>query len=180
MSTGPDFSNGPVPSRSFGERLLGALRVDATIYEEVEHTPEALGQAAAVVALAAVARGLGVPADNGLLGGLLGGFLGWLFGTAVIWLIGVKIMKHTSDFQELLRTLGFASAPQLLYILGVIPLGPLAPLLALAVTVLGVFAWVIAVRQALDVTTGRSIGICVLAQIPLILMVLALLASPAP
>ena len=53
-------------------------------------------------------------------------------------------------------------------------------LLALAVTVLGVFAWVIAVRQALDVTTGRSIGICVLAQIPLILMVLALLASPAP
>ena len=55
MSTGPDFSNGPVPSRSFGERLLGALRVDATIYEEVEHTPEALGQAAAVVALAAAA-----------------------------------------------------------------------------------------------------------------------------
>jgi hypothetical protein len=180
MSTGPDFSNGPVPSRSFGERLLGALRIDASVYEEVEHTPEALGQAAVVVALAAVARGLGVPAGNGLIGGLLGGFLGWIFGAAVIWLIGVKIMKHTSDFQELLRTLGFASAPQLLYILGVIPLGPLAPLLALAVTVLGVFAWVIAVRQALDVTTGRSIGICVLAQIPLILMVLALLASSTP
>ena len=180
MSTGPDFSEGPVPSRSFGERLLGALRVDATIYEEVEHTPEALGQAAAVVALAAVARGLGVPADNGLLGGLVGGLLGWLFGTAVIWLIGVKIMKHTSDFQELLRTLGFASAPQLLYILGVIPLGPLAPLLALAVTVLGVFAWVIAVRQALDVTTGRAVAVCVLAKLPIvILLLLGLLSAPS-
>ena len=185
MSTGPDFSQGPVPRRSFGERLLGALRLDATVYEEVEHTPDALGQAAGVVALAALARALGVSGDagliEGLIGELVGGFMGWLFGAAVIWLIGVKILKHTSDFQELLRSLGFASAPQLLYVLGALPLGPLAPVLVLAVLVLGVFAWVIAVRQALDVTTGRSVGICVLAQIPgLILVLLALQASPTP
>ena len=181
MSSGPDFSNGVVPSRSFGERLLGALRLDATVYEEVEHTPDALGQAAGVVALAALARSLGVPDEGGLIGGVLAGFVGWLFGAAVIWLVGVKILEHTSDFQELLRTLGFASAPQLLYVLGVIPLGALAPILALAVFVLGIFAWVIAVRQALDITTGRSLAVCALAQIPgLILMGLAMLAAPAP
>ena len=181
MSTGPDFSQGPVPRRSFGERLLGALRLDATVYEEVEHTPDALGQAAGVVALAALARGLGVSGELGLGGELLGAFLGWLIGTAVIWVVGVKILQHTSDFPELLRTLGFASAPQLLYVLGVLPLGPLTPLLLLGVMVLGIFAWVIAVRQALDVTTGRAIGICLLAQIPgLILIFLALLAAPAP
>lgn len=181
MSSGPDFSDGEVPSRSFGERLLGALRLDATVYEEVEHTPDALGQAAGVVALAAIARSLGVPGEGGLIGGVAAGFVGWLFGTAVIWLVGVKILQHSSDFQELLRTLGFASAPQVLYVLGVIPLGPLEPVLALAVFVLGIFAWVIAVRQALDITTGRSVAVCALAQIPgLILLTLAMLAAPAP
>ena len=178
MSTGPDFSEGPVPSRSFGERLLGAQRLDASVYEEVEHTPDALGQAAGVVALAALARGIGVSGELGVIGELLGAFAGWLFGTAVIWLVGVKILQHSSDFQELLRTLGFASAPQLLYILGVFPLGPLAPLLVLTVLVLGIFAWVIAARQALDVTTGRAVAICVLAQIPgLILIILALMTA---
>ena len=80
MSTGPDFSEGPVPSRSFGERLLGALRLDATVYEEVEHTPDALGQAAGVGALAAVARGLGVSGDFTLIMPLIGGFIAWLIG----------------------------------------------------------------------------------------------------
>ena len=169
-----------MPQRSFGERLLGAIQLDATVYEEVEHTPDAMGQAAAVVALAAVAQGVGVPGDGELASGILVGFIGWLIGTAVIWLIGVQILKHTSDFQELLRTLGFASAPRLLYVLGLLPLGSLAPFLFLAVGVLGLFAWVIAVRQALDVTTGRSIVICLLAQIPGTLFVLLALAATPP
>ena len=179
MSLGPDFSDGNVPQRSFGERLLGAIKLDATVYEEVEHTPDAMGQAAGVVVLAVVAQPLGMPGDGGLVSGLLSGFIGWLIGTAVIWLIGVQILKHTSDFQELLRTLGFASAPQVLYVLGILPLGPLVPLLLLAVGVLGLFAWVIAVRQALDVTTNRSILICLLAQIPgFFILLLAMAATP--
>ena len=179
MSMGPDFSDGNVPQRSFGERLLGAIKLDATVYEEVEHTPDAMGQAAGVVVLAVVARIVGVPGDVGMATGLLSGLIGWFIGTAVIWLVGVQIMKHTSDFQELLRTLGFASAPQVLYLLGILPLGPLGPLLLLAVSVLGLFAWVIAVRQALDVTTGRSVVICLLAQIPgFIIVLLAMAAAP--
>ena len=180
MSMGPDFSDGNVPQRSFGERLVGAIKLDATVYEEVEHTPDAMGQAAGVVALAVVARSLGMPDESGLASGLIFGFIGWLFGTAVIWLVGVQILKHTSDFQELLRTLGFASAPQVLYVLGILPLGPLLSLLLLAVAVLGLFAWVIAVRQALDVTTGRSVVICLLAQIPGFILVLMAGATAPP
>ena len=180
MSMGPDFSHGEVPRRSFGERLWGAIRLDATVYEEVEHTPDAMGQAAGVVALAVAAQTLGVPSSGGLASGLIGGFIGWALGTAVIWVIGVKILNHTSDYPELLRTLGFASAPQLLYAFLALPLGPGAPVLALAVTVLGLCAWVIAVRQALDVTTGRSIAICLLAQIPGFLLVLLTLSVGPP
>ena len=94
-------------------------------------------------------------------------------------MIGVKLLDHRSDYPELLRTLGFASAPQLLYAFGALPLGPGAPVLAVAITVLGLCAWVIAVRQALDTTTVRSVVICLLAQIPgLVLLALAVSVAP--
>jgi len=93
---------------------------------------------------------------------VIGGLLGWVVGTAIIWAIGVKVMEHTSDFPELLRTLGFASAPKLLMAIGVLPIGPLRPLLGLAVGIVTLVAFVIAVRQALDVSTGRAVWVCVL------------------
>ena len=93
------------------------------------------------------------------------GFLGWLMSTALIWLIGVKIMGGASDYVELLRTMGFASAPKVLLLLGVLPLGPLAYLLGAGVTVLTTIAAILAVRQALEVTTGRAIVVCVVALV---------------
>lgn len=152
--------------RSFGERLIGALMLDASVYEEVEHRPEALPQSVAVVALGGLAEGLAfirLIGLGGILSGIVSGLLGWLLATAIVWAIGVRLFGHTSSFQELLRTLGFASAPRLLFVIALIPLGPLYPVLRLAVTVLTVLAFVIAVRQALDVTTGRSVFVCVLA-----------------
>ncbi len=162
--------------RSFTDRLFGALKLDATVYEEVEHDPTALSQAALVVALGAFAQGAGMASDGGqagVLAGIVGAFLGWFVGTAIVWIIGVKIMKHTSDYPELLRTLGFASAPSLLFGLGALPLGGLRGVVAFAVWVLTTIAYVIAARQALDVSTGRAVFICVLASLaPVVLVVL--------
>lgn len=147
-------------TRPFLERLIGALKLDPTVFEEVEHDEGALPQAAGVVALAAVARAL---TGGGVVAGFVAGFVGWVVATALIWLIGVRIFKHTSDFLELLRTLGFASAPQIVLVLVALPLGPLSALIALAVLAFSIAAFVIAVRQALDVTTGRALLVCVLA-----------------
>ena len=163
MAENPDL---PTTSgnRSFTERLIGALKLDASVYEEVEHDASAMGQAAAVVALGAVAGGIGAAGMGGLggvVGGVLFAFFGWALGAAVVWLIGVQVMGHDSDFPELLRTLGFASAPGLLAVLAIIPL--VGGLVRLAVLGLSLVAWVIAVRQALDVETGRAILVCVLA-----------------
>jgi hypothetical protein len=160
------MTSSPAGPRSFGQRLLAAFKLEADLYEEVEHDPGALAQAAGVVALAAVARGLvfmDAPGFGGLLGGIVGGFVQWFVGTALIWAVGVWWFEYTSDYPELLRTLGFASAPQLLYVIAVIPLGPIQVIVALAVAALSVAAWVIACRQALDVTTGRALFVCVLA-----------------
>jgi hypothetical protein len=106
---------------------------------------------------------------------------------AVIWLIGVQLMGYTSDYPELLRTTGFASVPQFLMALGLLPLGPLRGLLALVVFVLLVISFVVAVRQALDVDTGRAVLVCVaavVAQVAVIFLLLYLMAGlaggPAP
>jgi len=153
------------PRRGFGERLVGAMKLDAATYDEIEHDPSAMGQAVVVVVLASIATAIGSVGGQGpgIIGGIIGNLVGWLVSTGVVWLIGVKFMKHTSDYAELLRTLGFASAPRVIAILGFIPIiGILVMLLA---GILGLVAYVIAVRQALDVSTGRAIVVCVLAYL---------------
>ncbi len=164
MTENPDVPTPAAGDRSFVERLTGALMLDASVYEEVEHDTSAMGQAAGVVALGAVASGIGAMAGagvSGVFGGVLMAFVGWALGAAVVWLVGVQMMGHTSDFPELLRTLGFASAPRILAVLGIIPI--LGIVANLAVLALSLVAWVIAVRQALDVETGRAVLVCVLA-----------------
>jgi hypothetical protein len=170
--------------RSFAQRLIGAIKLDAGIYEEIEHDPTAMGQAVAVVVLAALATGIGgmrSPGAPGLVADVIGGLLGWLTSTAVIWLIGVRFMKCTSDYAELLRTLGFASAPRLITVIGSIPI--IGVLALFAGGIAGLVAYVIAVRQALDVTTGRAILVCVLAYlvgIAVVVLLIMLVASGAP
>lgn len=152
----------PASRRSFVERVIGALRLDASTFDEIEHDPSALGQAAGVVTLAGVAAAIGSAGEGGgAFGAVLGSLLGWAISAGFIWLVGVFFMEHTSDYPELLRTLGFAAAPQLLLALRGIPL--LGALIALAAFLWGLAASVVAVRQALDVSTGRAAWVCVLA-----------------
>ena len=156
-------------AHSFGDRLIGAMKLDAAIFEEVEHDVDAVGQAAGVVALAGAALGIGAIHSEGIgavFAGLVASFTMWFLATTIVWAVGVKIFEHTSDFAELLRTLGFAWAPQILLTVGIIPLGPLGGLLWTAVLVLVVAAFVIAARQTLDVSTARAVLICLLGVIP--------------
>jgi hypothetical protein len=156
----------PAPARhSFVQRVIGALRLDAATYDEVEHDPSSLGQAAGVVALAAVAAAIGTASRGGpgAVGAVIGALVGWLLSTGFIWVVGVYWMKHTSDYKELLRTLGFASAPQILLVLSGIP--GVGGLIGLAAWLWSLAAFVVAVRQALDVETGRAVLVCVLAVV---------------
>lgn len=149
--------------RSFSERVVGAMKLDASVYDEVEHDESALGQALTVVALGAVAAGIGSAGggSGGIIGGVVGSAIGWLVSAAFVWLIGVFWMEHTSDYPELLRTLGFASAPQLALVLALLPI--VGVLVALVVLVWGFVAYVVAVREALDVSTERALVVCFLA-----------------
>ncbi len=142
----------------FTERMIGAATLDVRIYEEVEHDQNATGQAAGVVALVAVAGAVGSIGYGGfgVLGALLAAFVGWVIWSAVTLVIGTKIFDGTADMGEMLRTLGFAQAPGVLYVLGLLPVVGwfVRPVIGIWMLVCGV----VAVRQALDFTTGKAIG----------------------
>ncbi|HXK22770.1 MAG TPA: YIP1 family protein [Myxococcota bacterium] len=152
-----------VSGRSFPARFLGALRLDATVFEEVGHDAGALPQAAAVVAIAGLARGIQVLQEQGWVGAVASGlaaFVMWFAVATAVTVIGVRIFHGTSNFGELLRTLGFAGAPLVVLPFCALPLGTISAALSTLVHAVAVGALVLAVRQALDTNTTRALIVC--------------------
>ena len=155
------------PSNNFVQRLIGAAALDAAIYEEVEADRTATGQAVVVVILSSVAAGVGARGFGGASPGTMvfmaiGALLGWAAWALVTLQIGGRLMPEPQtrvDMGELLRTIGFANAPGLLRVFGIIP-SVSYPAFAIA-AVWMLLAMIVAVRQALDYTsTGRAVIVC--------------------
>lgn len=154
---------------SFTQRLIGALALDSAIYEEVEADRSATGQAFAVVVLSSLAagigsRGLGTTSLAGIVFISVLSLLAWATWALLVFEIGARLLPESethSDVGELLRTIGFASAPGLLRVLGVMSA---ATIPVFAVTALWMLAaMIVGVRQALDFhSTGRAVAVCVL------------------
>jgi hypothetical protein len=157
-------------------RILRAIRLDASLYEEVEHDSSAMGQAIVVVVLSSIAAGIGY-AGHGigvLIGGIVAALIRWYIWAYITYFVGTRILPEPqtqADHGELLRTIGFASAPGLIRVLGVVP-GLVGPIQFVADAWM-LAAMVVAVRQALDYTsTFRAVGVCFIGWI--INLVLAL------
>ena len=149
---------------SFVERVVGAARLDAKVYEEVEADTTAMSQAMAVVAAAAAAGGVGSIGSGAVtaVGVMVAGFVGWFVWALLTWLIGTKVLPEpgtSADLGQLLRTIGFSAAPGMLNVLGIIPV--LGLIVALVAALWQLAAMVVAVRQALDYrSTGRAVLVC--------------------
>jgi len=97
--------------------------------------------------------------------------------------IGTKLLPEPqtqSNPKELLRVLGFASAPGLLRVLGIFPFLRLLVFIITAIWMIA--AMVVAIRQALDYTsTARAILVCVIAwliQVVVLAIFLSLVGYP--
>jgi hypothetical protein len=150
---------------SFVKRMIGAAKLDASTYEEVEADRSATGQALAVVVLSALAAGIGSAGHVGAQGPLGAAFvalIAWFIWAGLIYLLGAKLFPEPqteADMGQLLRTTGFASAPGVLRIFGFLPL--LGRLISVAAALWMLAAMVVAVRQALDYrSTGRAVLVC--------------------
>lgn len=143
--------------KSLTERMLGAAMLDIGTYEEVEHDLDATGQAAAVVAIVAICAAIGGAShgSGGIIGRPLSALVGWAIWAGVTYLIGSRFMGATATWGEMLRTIGFAHSPGVLYVLAGVPL--LGPLVGAAVGIWMLFAGIVGMRQGLDVSTSKAI-----------------------
>ena len=150
----------------FINRIIRACKLDVNLYEEVEADKSATFQAALVVILSSLAAGVGalsLGASNFLMAPVLS-LLRWYIWAYLIYFIGTKLFPEPttrSDHGELLRTIGFSSAPELIRVFGFTPE-------LMSITFIGGGIWmliamVIAVRQALDYqSTWRAIGVVII------------------
>ena len=152
---------------NFKDRIIRAAKLDVNLYEEVEADKSAMGQAMAVVVLSAIAAGIGSISTTGVAGifvGTLAALVGWYIWAYITYYVGTKFLPEPqtkADLGELLRTIGFASSPGLLRVLGIIPF--LYGITFIATGIWMLIAMVIAVRQALDYnSTPRAIGVCLI------------------
>lgn len=139
------------------ERMMGAARLDADTFEAVEHDPGATGQAAAVVALVAVAQAIGASGTGafGAMSAAGAALIGWLVWAGITYIIGTRVFGGVATWGELMRTLGFAQAPGVLWILGFLPI--IGWFLDLLLPVWIAIAGFIAIRQALDLDNGKAL-----------------------
>lgn len=152
------------------DRILRACKLEPELFEEVEADTTATVPAGIVVVLAALAAGIGNILTSGVFGLIafsVFGLLSWYAWAFATYLIGTRLLPEygtQADQGQLLRTMGFAAAPGLIRVLGLIPgIGeiffPIAAIWMLISTV-------VAVRQALDYTsTLRAIGVTALGWI---------------
>lgn len=170
-------------SSSLTERMIRAARLEVSLYEEVEADLHATNQAVTVVAIVALAGGIGSAigaAATGrayaLIGSLVGGIVVslvmWAVWSYVTYFVGTRFFKGQATYDEVLRTLGFAYAPGVLNVLSFIPV--LGGLIALVAAIWTLVAGFIGLRQALDLDNGNTVATIVVGVIAIAVVLLIL------
>jgi hypothetical protein len=152
---------------TFGDRIVGAMKLDISIFEEIERDTTAMGQAIGVIVIAAVASAIGAGRGYAVLTlptTALASLIGYLAWAVAIFLIGTKLMPEPAtkaDFNETFRVVGFSAAPGLFSILGILPV--LGYAVRFVVLIWMIAAMVVAVRQVLDYsTTAKAVIVCLI------------------
>jgi hypothetical protein len=162
--------------------MIRAARLDVSLYEEVEKDVKATNQAILVVVISSICAGIGLAIGGQMAGGLGGlvpglvigaitALVGWFVWSFITYFIGTKLFKGPkteATYGELLRCIGFSSSPGVLRILFFIPI--LGAIIVFIASIWSLVAMVIAVRQALDFSTGRAIATCLVGFIVMVVI----------
>lgn len=164
---------------TYARRLMGALALDPSAYEDVEADNGATLAAGLTVLLSSLATGIGAQGFGRDLSGvpLFTGvaLVGWAAWALLTFEVGTRVLpgaRTHADVGELLRTLGFGAAPGMLLALGALP--GLAVPIFVAVPLWMLATMVMAVRQALDYTsTARAVAVCLFGWLLAVAIVLS-------
>jgi hypothetical protein len=157
-------------------RMTRAIKLDVSLYEEVERDVHASSQAIMVVAISRICTGLGslvrtlfrrgfglgiesqvVPALYSAVTGVALALVGWLIWSFLTYIVGTCLFRGPeteANFGELLRTIGFSSSP------GIFNALSFFPFMTLLTGIWELAAMIVAVRQALDFETMKAVLTC--------------------
>lgn len=151
------------------DRIVRAIRLDASLYRAVaddeQYTNEAFIIVLTVALFRAVGAAIGAAMGDGqpvllffsnLFSTIL---LGWLLWAVVAYFVGTAL-EGKSSIMEMARTLGYANAPGLLGVFAFIPC--VGWLVALAGVLLSLVAGVIAIRESMEFDTTKAVVTAVL------------------
>jgi hypothetical protein len=179
----------------FFEKLLRAARLDSSLYESLKRDPSGLREALYAIILLNVLTGLGIGVNDVLSGASIAGLgsaeipliiglqillalVKWGILTAIIFGLGVLLLRGTSKFVDVARAIGFAYAPIALQILVAFTASSflLTEGIQLATDFWLILALVVAVKQTLDLNINKAIIAVVIAgviYVPLQLLIYA-------
>jgi hypothetical protein len=155
------------------ERMVRATKLDVDLYEEVEHDPAYTTEAGIIVAIVSLLGAIGAALltndsrIGAFIGALLLGLVGWLVWAAITDFVGRTLFDATSDIGEMLRVTGYAQSVRVLAIIPII--GWLAAIWSLV-------CMVVALRQGLDISTGKAILTAIIGWLVLIVAQIILFA----
>jgi hypothetical protein len=170
------------PRNNYLHRMVRAARLDATLYEEVEQDQGSFLQAMGVVILSSLCAGVGgVGREEAgftlILLGTASALAGWFIWAFLTYFVGTRLLPEPqtqADYGQLLRTIGFSSAPGMIRILGLVPEMTMVVFFAASVWML--IAMVVAVRVALDYSsTRRAVAVCAVGWLVQILVLMLLI-----
>jgi hypothetical protein len=163
----------------FTARLIRAARLEPALYEEVEADASATAQSLLVVALASLAGSIWLPMGM-IVPGLITSLIAWFVWALLTYVIGATLFPEPTteaNLGQMLRVIGFASAPGILRFAGI---GMLAYPIAILTGVWMLVAMVVGIRQALDYrSTGRAVGVAAVGWVIYVAIILALLYATA-
>jgi hypothetical protein len=147
-------------------RMLGASRLDAHTYEEVEADRGSTGGAFVIVIVASIAAAIGSGAKDfaTVTSAVVLLLVTWFVWVGLTYIVGTRLLPEPqthADLGEVLRTTGFSASPGILRILGVLPAVGMP--IFIGITIWMLVSFIIAIRQALDyASSARAIAVCVL------------------
>jgi hypothetical protein len=151
------------------DRILRAIRLDWTVFREIAEDPNAMSQAAIIVVVATFLSAVGTAIASGnfivslFVNWIVSILIGWIGWAIITYFVGTLLFQGKTDIPEMMRVLGYASAPQALGIFGFIPcLGAIAAFIG---AILALIASVFAIREAMEFDTSKAIVTVVISWI---------------
>ncbi len=166
------------------QRVIGAFTFRKGVYKEVEQDATFTTTAWLIVIVVAFLDQLGSFASGNIVRWFGGAFLatimaviGFAVAAAIVSWVGRSVYNADVTFDELVRTLGLAYVWHVIGFLGVLTapfgfLGCLTAPISIAAFVLGLVAWFVAAKEALDLEWGPTIITVVLGWLALLVIML--------